>query len=90
MILLIESLRKTNCKAMGYTIGRIIIEEGKLPYLEVDETKEEIVLTEEYLIEIYNDDKWEQIEISDLERKTEWGWPLLAGFETRIKEREVK
>lgn len=31
--------------------------------------------------------KWEQIEISDLERKTEWGWPLLAGFETRIKER---
>ncbi len=83
-MLLEESLRKTSCIIQGYKVGRLVIEENEPPYLEDHETGKIFLISKGDTLEILNDNKWEQVEISDLDRKTEEGWPLLAGFEARI------
>ncbi|MCC5911353.1 MAG: hypothetical protein JJT76_13030 [Clostridiaceae bacterium] len=83
MILLANSIKKTLCIAEGWQVGRLIIE-GSRAYVELDNGQE--VEVEGNIVEIRNDDVWQRLNTSDYKEKTVEGWPLFAGFETRIKQ----
>ena len=82
--LLNDSLKKTLSIAEGYKIGRLTIE-GNKASVQLDDG-DIIEIDESYEVQVLNDNEWLQLTNDMINKKTKEGWPLLAGFDARVKE----
>lgn len=82
---LAKHIRETASLAEGYQVGRLIIENHAYLEIENKDGIDRVLLTQEHTIEIYNNYAWQLIKYEYLKRKTDYGWPLFAGFEARVK-----
>ncbi len=83
---LANSIRETRNRLDGYTTGRAVVEDEKA-YLHTDEGKT-IELSPNYIIEVYTEDHgYQRVYYEQMITAKVAGtdWPLLAGFDARVK-----
>ncbi|MEK4495127.1 hypothetical protein [Ureibacillus sp. FSL W8-0352] len=83
-----RTTREIDAFLENYTLGTLIVDGDTVSL----ETKHgEIVLDESYVIEVFAGNQYHTITY-DQARNTmsSDGWPLYAGFEARVKKKEVK
>lgn len=79
-----DSIRNTLNHFDGWITGRTFVENGKA-FLHLDNGNE-IQLQQDNKIEVLAGSEYVAITLQDLlEKKTDEGWPLFAGFDARIK-----
>lgn len=81
MITLINSIRKTVDILDGWTIGRLVIDEGV--YLQ-DDKGNLIPVDARAHLEVCNGGRWQPVGGAELSRTTREGWPAYAGMDARV------
>lgn len=84
-----SSIKNTLNIVDGWVVGKTVVE-GDQAYIQFDSGKL-MKLCSDDVIEILNGDEYVTVTYNDLcEKKTSEGWPLLAGFDCRVKFRNTE
>lgn len=81
MKFLTEHIKKTADIAAGWTVGRLVIEQGQA-YIELDNGS--LVLAD-CIVEVKNGDCWQQVSLRDITAVSDQNWPAYGGMDARIK-----
>lgn len=85
MFLLVNSLRKTADIIDGWTVGRLVIEEGV--FVQLDNGN--LVPVETNYLEVNNGGQWQNLRAADFMKTTPEGWPAYAGMDARMREAAI-
>lgn len=83
-----QTVRTIDAFLDNYTLGTLIIENDTVS---LETEKDEILLDDSYIIEIFDGKKYHPITYSDaVSTISNDGWPLYAGLEARVKKGVVQ
>lgn len=83
------SIRNTLNHLDGWTTGRTLVEDGKA-FLQLD-NGDDMQLHQGDRIEVFAGNEYVSITLQDLlEKKTDEGWLLLAGFDARVIQEKLQ
>lgn len=85
MFLLVNSLRKTADIIDGWTVGRLVIEDGI--FVQLDNGN--LVPVETNYLEVNNGGQWQRLGVDDFKKVTPEGWPAYASMDARMREAAI-